>query len=153
MDPDLPLAHIRTLKNLVRDATRDVRLICNIMNVCMGVAIALVAIGLYGTLSYHVSRRAREVGVRLAIGASRGDVIRLVLQQGFSWVLAGLLLGTGGALLAARILRALLYDINPLDPMALTAAALAVTIAAALACWLPAFRAAMTDPMEALRCE
>jgi ABC-type antimicrobial peptide transport system permease subunit len=141
------------LKTRVRDATQDVRLICGIMSVCMAVAIALVAIGLYGSLSYHVARRTREMGVRLAMGATRADVMRLVFQQGFGWVLAGLLLGAGAALLAARTLRALLYDVNALNPLVLAVAALAVAVAATLACWLPAHRAARTEPIEALRCE
>ena len=153
LDPDLPLSHIRTFKTIVREATKGDRGIAGLTNFCMVVAIGLAAIGLYGTLSYHVLQRTREIGVRMALGAARRDVVGLVFRQGFGWVLAGIIIGIGGVIASATALRALLYNINSLNPLALAASASAVAVAAALACWLPAHRASRVEPMEALRCE
>ena len=151
LDPDLPLSRIRTFKAIVREATLADRMVAMLTDYCMVLAMALVAIGLYGTLSYHVLRRTREIGVRMALGAGRRDVARLIFRQGLGWVLLGISIGIGGALAAARTLRTLVYDLNPLNPLSLVVAAAAVILAATLACWLPARRAAKVDPMEALR--
>jgi putative ABC transport system permease protein len=153
LDPDLPLSRIRTFKTIVRDATKGDRGIAGLTNFCMIAAIGLAAIGLYGTLSYHVLRRTREIGVRMAIGADRRDVVSLVFRQGFGWVLTGIIIGIGGVLASAAALRAMLYNINAVSPLALASSASAVVVAAALACWLPAHRASRVEPMEALRCE
>jgi ABC-type antimicrobial peptide transport system permease subunit len=153
LDPDLPLSRIRTLKALVRDATQGDRLVSRVMDYCMVLAIALVAIGLYGTLLYHVVQRTREIGVRMALGATPRDVLGMVLRQGFGWALAGIVVGAGAALASAKALQAMIYGVDALNPLSLLAAAAAVSLAAALACWLPARRAAQADPLEALRCE
>jgi predicted permease len=153
LDSELPVSRIRTFKTIVREETSGDRIVAGLTNYCMIVAIGLVAVGLYGTLSYHVLQRTREIGVRMALGAARRDVVRLVFRQGFGWVLIGITLGIGGALAVATTLRAMVYDINTLNPLSLAASAGAVVLAAALACWLPARRASRVDPMEALRCE
>jgi len=153
LDPDLPLSRIRTFQTMVHEATQDSRIVAWLTNYCMIVAIGLVAIGLYGTLSYHVLQRTREIGVRMALGASRRDVVHLIFRQGFGWVLMGITIGIGGALAVTTTLRAMVYEVNPLNPLSLTAATGAVALAAAVACWLPARRASRVDPMAALRCE
>jgi predicted permease len=153
LDPDSPLSRIRTFKTIVRDATLDSRLLAEITNGCMIVGIALVAVGLYGTLSYYVLQRTREIGVRMALGATGRDVVGMVLRQGFRWVMAGTAIGIIGALASAAALRTVSYDVNPVNPLVLAAATSAVFIAAAMACWLPARRAAKIHPMEALRYE
>jgi predicted permease len=153
LDPDLPLSRIRTFKTIVREATKGDRGIAAVTNFCMVVSIGLAAIGLYGTLSYHVLQRTREIGVRMALGAARRDVVRLVFQQGFAWVLIGITIGVGGVLTSANALRAMLYNVNSISPLSLAASTGAVAVAATLACWLPAFRASKVQPMEALRCE
>lgn len=153
LDPDLPVSRVRTFKAIVREATQGDRIVAWLTDYSMVMAMGLVAIGLYGTLSYHVLRRTREIGVRMALGAGRRDVARLVFRQGFGWVLIGVTLGIGGALAVAKALRTLVYDINPPNPLALAAATGAVVLAAALACWLPARRAAQVEPSEALRSE
>ncbi len=89
----------------------------------------------------------------MALGATRGEVMRLILRQGFGWVLTGITIGIGGALASATALRAMVYDINTLNPVSLAAAGGAVVLAAALACYIPARRATKVTPMEALRCE
>jgi ABC-type antimicrobial peptide transport system permease subunit len=153
LDPDLPLARIRTLRTLVHEATQGQRAVTGLVDFFMAAALGLVAIGLYGTLSYHVLQRTREIGVRVALGAARRDIVRLVFRQGSSWVLVGVALGAGGALLLATALRAMVYGIDTLNPFTLLAAAAAVGVAAFVACWLPARRAARINPLDALRAE
>ncbi len=153
LDPDLPLSRVRTFKMIVREATSGDRAVSGLTNYCMIVAIGLVAIGLYGTLSYCVLQRTREIGIRMALGAARGEVVRLVFRQGFGWVLMGITIGIGGALAMATALRALLYDLSAINPFSLAAAAGAVLLAATLACWFPARNASRVDPMIALRHE
>jgi predicted permease len=153
LDPDLPLARVRTLQEVVNDATQGQRAVTGLVDFFMAAALGLVAVGLYGTLSYHVLQRTREIGVRMAIGAVRRDIVQLVFRQGAAWVLAGVALGAGGALALATALRAMVYGVNPLNPLSLLAGAVGVLVAAMLACWLPARRAAKVDPMVALRAE
>jgi predicted permease len=153
LDPDLPLARIRTLSTLVHEATQGQRAVTGLVDFFMATALGLVAIGLYGTLSYHVLQRTREIGVRVALGAARRDIVRLVFRQGSSWVLVGVALGAGGALALATALRAMVYGIDTLNLFTLLAATAAVGVAAFVACWLPARRAARVDPMTALRAE
>ena len=153
LDPDLPLARIRTLQELVNEATQGQRAVTGLVDFFMATALGLVAIGLYGTLSYHVLQRTREIGVRVALGAGRRDILRLVFRQGAGWVLVGVVCGAGGALALGTALRAMVYGINPLNPLTLLAATAGVGVAACAACWLPARRAARVDPMIALRAE
>ncbi len=153
LDPDLPISHVRTFKAIVREAVLMDKIVAGLANYCMMVAITLAGIGLYGTLSYHVLQRTHEIGVRMALGADRRDVVRLVFRQGFSWVLPGVVIGIGGVVASAQTLRASVYGVSTLNPFALAAAASAVVLAAAIACWLPARRATRVEPMVALRYE
>jgi len=153
IDPDLPLARVRTLSEVVDEAMEGQRAVAGLVDFFMATALGLVAIGIYGTLSYLVLQRTREIGVRVALGASRRDVLRLVFRQGSAWVLVGVVLGIGGALALATTLRSMIYGLSPLNPLTLLAATGAVAIAAMVACWLPARRAARVDPMVALRAE
>jgi ABC-type antimicrobial peptide transport system permease subunit len=153
LDPDLPLAEIRTLQEVVNDATQGQRVVAGLVDFFMAAALGLVAMGLYGTLSYHVLQRTREIGVRVAVGASRRDIVRLVFRQGASWVLAGVLLGSAGALGLAALLRAMIYGVDPLNPVSLLAGVAGVAVAAMFACWLPARKASRVDPIVALRAE
>ena len=153
LDPDLPLSQVRTLQEVVNDATQGQRVVTGLVDFFMAVALGLVAVGLYGTLSYHVLQRTREIGVRMAIGAGRGEIVALVFRQGAGWVLAGVAIGAAGALGLATLLRSMVYGINPLNPVTLLVGAGAVGLAALLACWLPARKASRVDPMIALRAE
>jgi predicted permease len=153
IDPDLPLADIRTLQEVVNEATQGQRAVTGLVDFFMAAALGLVAVGLYGTLSYHVLQRTREIGVRVAIGASRGNIVRLVFRQGAGWVMAGVGLGSAGSLGLAALLRAMIYGVDPLNPVSLLSGAAAVAVAAMLACWLPARKASRVDPIVALRAE
>jgi predicted permease len=153
MDQDLPLARIRTLKDVVHEATQGERVVAGLVDFFMATGLGLVAVGLYGTLSYHVMQRTREIGVRLAIGADRRSILRLVFRQGFGWVLIGVATGAAGSLALATALRAMIWGVDPFNLPSLLGGAAAVAAAAAAACWLPAWRAARVDPIVALRAD
>ena len=151
MDGDLPLARVRTLNDVVRESTQGDRAIAGVVDVLMAVALGLVAVGLYGTLSYHVLQRTREIGVRMALGAARGSILGLVLRQGFAWVIFGMAAGAAVSLALASALRSLVWGVDALNPFSLIGSAAVVAVAAALACMIPARRAARVDPIVALR--
>jgi len=117
------------------------------------VALLLSAIGIYGVLAYLVTQRTREIGIRMAIGARGADVLRLLLREGMSPILAGACLGVAGSLLTARAIRSLLFGVTPHDPISLAAAPALLIVVALLACVLPARRATRVDPLIALRAE
>ena len=116
-------------------------------------ALALACLGLYGVLSFAVVQRTREIGVRVALGAQRRDVLSLVIRQGVKLALTGAAVGIAGAFAAARLLSSLLFGVTPTDPLTFLGVSVLLVIVAVLASWLPASRATKVDPMEALRYE
>jgi ABC-type antimicrobial peptide transport system permease subunit len=118
-----------------------------------GLALAVAATGLYGVLSYNVSERRREIGIRAALGATRGRLMRLVLRQGLGFTLAGLALGLLAAAATSRLLSTLLFGVTPFDSVAFAVAPAVLIVVALAACLVPAWRAAATDPAVALRAE
>lgn len=153
LDRELPLEDIRTLNQVVRDASAGERSVASLVNFFMAISLGLVGVGLYGTLSYSIVQRTREIGVRLAIGAVGGDILRMVFGQGLRWVGLGLLLGLGGTLALTQGLKGLVHGMEGLSVGPLALAAGAVALATALATFLPARRAAKLDPLVALRGE
>jgi ABC-type antimicrobial peptide transport system permease subunit len=117
------------------------------------VALVLAVSGLFGVIAYSVSQRTREVGIRMALGARRGDVQRLVLRQGMKLAGTGIVIGLLGALAATQLLRSLLFGVSPTDPVTFIAVPVLLIVVALIACWLPARRASRVNPMVALRTE
>ena len=117
------------------------------------VALLLGAVGIYGVIAYIAAQRTREIGIRMALGAQAADVARLVLVQGMRLAGAGIAIGLVGALGVTRVMRALLYETSPTDPLTFAAVVPLLAAAALLACWVPARRAMRADPIVALRCE
>ena len=150
MDPELALKDLRTMREVVSQSTQGQRAVAGLVNFFMVTALGLVAVGLYGTLSYHVQQRTREIGVRVAIGAMKPHIVRLVLGQGSRWVGIGLALGLAGSVGLASILKTVVYQMEGITAPPLLLAMLAVGIAGLVACWLPAHRAAQLDPLVAL---
>jgi predicted permease len=151
LDPAVPMYDEGSLRRRVDDGSARARALA-VLLAAAGVVTALIAgVGLYGIMAYTVGRRRRELGIRMALGARPRDVGRLVSLVGLRLAAVGIALGTAGALLAAPLLRGLLYGVSPTDPVTLAAAALVVFLTALLAAWVPARRAAAVPPSEALR--
>lgn len=153
VDPNLPIVSIGTLRDQVAGQFAQQRLIARLTSFFGILSLVLASIGLYGVTAYNAGRRVNEVGVRMALGANRGDVVRLVLGGAFGLVAAGLLIGLPLAFAAGRFLGSQLYGTNPYDPVVTVGAVLALGISALGAALLPALRASAISPMEALRTE
>jgi predicted permease len=153
LDKNLPLRDVRTQSEMVDRLLFNERLVAHLSGLLAVFALVLVCVGLYGLLSYEVSRRTREIGIRSALGAHQRDVLILVIGQGISLALVGIAIGVTVTLGVTRYLQSMLYGVRPTDPLAFIATALLLIIVAFLACYLPARRAAKVDPMVALRYE
>ncbi|HYT59778.1 MAG TPA: FtsX-like permease family protein, partial [Haliangiales bacterium] len=153
IDPAQPVANVRTLREVVAESVTERRfMLCGLAGFAI-VALLLAAIGLYGVIAYAVAQRTRELGIRMALGAQRDNILWLVLRQGLNLVLVGVAIGLVGALVLTRFLSGLLFDLKPTDPPTLIATSLLLVAVASLACWVPARRATKVDPMVALRNE
>lgn len=151
IDETLPLGNPRVMEDIVGRSVARPRMTSALMLIFATMATLLAAVGLYGVLAYTVSRRVREIGVRVALGAEPGRVVRLVAAQGSRLVLIGLAIGTVGALIGNRFIAALLYEVAPSDPFSLGLAGAVLAFVAVLACTVPAWRASRVAPAEALR--
>jgi predicted permease len=153
LDPNLPVFDALTLDDYVSASRFAQRTAASLLSALSALAVALAALGLYGVLSFAVAQRIPEIGVRLALGASPGDIVRLVLHRGLILVGAGTLAGLLAALAVGHLLYGLLYGVSPYEPLLLLATAALIFLTGLLASWLPARRAAQVDPMVALRAE
>ncbi|MCF3650084.1 ABC transporter permease [Synoicihabitans lomoniglobus] len=150
LDHELALENVRTLNQVVNDATAGERAVAGLVNFFMVAALGLVAVGLYGTLSYHIVQRTREIGVRMAIGAMSGDILRLVFGQGLRWVGMGIVIGIAGTFALSSLLTSVAYDMDGITALPLSLSTAAVGTAAVLATWIPAWRASRLNPIQAL---
>jgi putative ABC transport system permease protein len=153
LDPSVPVYQMATITSLIAQSGAQRLFVMRLLAGFAGVAVLLAAIGLYGVVSYGVAQRTREVGVRMALGAQRGDVLRLVLGSGFSLVAAGMAVGVVVALATTRYLGSLMYGVRPNDPATFVLAASVLVAVALLAHWVPVMRALHIDPASALRAE
>jgi putative ABC transport system permease protein len=153
VDPNQPVAHVNTMEQIVSDSIAQPRLSMILMTLFGGLAMILSVVGIYGLLSYSVSQRTQEMGIRLALGAQVADVLRLVLRQGLVLILAGEVLGFVGAWALTRLIGSLLFGVRPTDPATFIAVAGTLAIVGTLGCYIPARRATKVDPLIALRYE
>ena len=153
IDPAQPIGPVSTMEDNIANSLATRRLTMTLLGTFAGVALLLASVGLYGVMALSVTQRTRELGIRMALGAARKDVFRLVLGQGVALVSLGIGLGLIGAIAASRALSSILYGITALDVPAFAIAIVSLALVALLACWLPARRATLVDPIEALRTE
>jgi putative ABC transport system permease protein len=153
MDPDLPVSDVMTLRQAIGKSTIDSQFDSMLVLAFAIIALVLAAAGLYGVLAYLVTQRTGEIGIRIALGARRESVLRLMLIDGLQPALIGLLLGLAGSAAVVRLIRSMLYETRPLDPAVFAAVAATLLVVAAVACMVPAWRASRLDPMQALRTE
>ena len=153
VDPDQPIWDVRTLDGRVDESFGQPKLYTFLLTIFAGLALLLAAIGLYGVLAYQVSRRTREFGIRIALGALNSQVLTLVLRRGVRLLALGLAFGLLGALAIGRVLSSLLYQTSAFDPLVFSAVTVLLAVIALAACLLPALRATKVDPMVALRAE
>ncbi|MFC1639864.1 ABC transporter permease [Gemmatimonadota bacterium] len=151
MDPEVPIFQVRTLEEIARSRMGMGRFAQSLFGVFAALALLLGAVGIYGVMSFAVSRRAREFGVRLALGASRGSVLLLVLRQGMRLTVPGVFVGVVAALASARLMESILFEVSPLDPLTYVAVALVLGLVSLGASYLPAYQATRLDPITSLR--
>jgi putative ABC transport system permease protein len=153
LDPLVPVFQVRTMEELLSTEITGARFGTLLLDCFAGFALLLTMVGLYGVTAYSVTRRTREIGVRIALGAGRTDVLGMVMKHALVMVAAGLALGLAGSLAGGRLLASLLFGVSPLNPLVLGLSALLVFLTGLLAAYIPARRATKVDPMTALRCE
>jgi putative ABC transport system permease protein len=153
LDPNQTVAILNTLENLISESITPQRFNLVLLSIFAGIGLLLTLVGIYGVISYHVTDSTREIGIRLALGAQRRDVLKLVVGRGLMLALAGIAIGTAGAFGLTRLMESLLFGVKPTDPLTFGVIAGLFGVAALLACYIPARRATKVDPMVALRSE
>jgi putative ABC transport system permease protein len=153
VNKDQPVSSISTIDDLYSQSFAQPRMASTLMGLLAGLAVVLAAVGIYGVISYSVSERKREIGIRIAVGADARTISRLVVGRVMCFVLGGIVVGIAGALALTRLLETMLYGMSPRDPMVIAGVSLLLAGAALLASWLPARRATRIDPMLVLRSE
>ena len=153
VDPTLPVFGAQTLTQTVSDSLAQRRFSMEMITSFAATALLLATLGIYGVISYMVSECTREIGVRIALGAQRSDVVRLFLRDGMSFIIVGLPIGLAAAFALTRLLSSLLFGVKATDPLTFASAAVLLALVAFAACQIPARRALRVDPMTALRTE
>jgi putative ABC transport system permease protein len=153
LDPDLPVARVRTLEQHFATAVAPPRFSATLIAVFAALALILASVGIYGVISYSVTQRTHEIGVRVALGARSRDVLGLVVGQGMTLTMIGLGVGLGASFALTRLIKTLLFGVSPTDPLTFIVISALLTFVALSACFVPARRAAKVDPMVALRVE
>jgi putative ABC transport system permease protein len=153
VDPDQPIYNIRTMDEIRGESVAPQRLNLILLSLFAGIAFVLAIVGIYGVMSYAVTQRTHEIGIRMAIGAQPRDVFRMILGQGMFLTVIGLVIGLLGAFGLTRLMGAMLFAIKPTDPLTFTAVALLLAGVALIACYVPGRRATKVDPVNSLRYE
>jgi len=153
LDPEMPVHDVFTLRQIIEQSLGNANLSASLVLAFAILSLMLASVGLYGVLSYLTTQRTGEIGIRIALGAQRDQVMRLMLDDGMRPALYGLALGLATSAGAVRIVQSMLYETRPLDPMIFSAVAATLLAVAALACMIPAWKASRIDPMQALRNE
>jgi putative ABC transport system permease protein len=153
VDSNLALGQVRTLQDTLDRAAAQMGFTMALLAIAAGVSLTLGVVGIYGAMSYIVTQRTGEIGVRLALGAAPGSVVRMIVRQGGLVALAGITIGLAAAFAGGRLIESLLYGVSPRDPGVLAGTTAVLLCVALLACWLPARRAALLNPLDALRTE
>jgi putative ABC transport system permease protein len=153
VDPEQPVSNIRTLEQAVERSVAGRRLLLTLVGIFASAALALATIGLYGVMAYAVTQRTQEIGIRMALGAQRRDVLKLMVGTGMRMALIGVVIGVIGSLALTRVIQNQLYSVSTTDPITFAGISLLLLAVALLACWVPARRAAKIEPILALRYE
>jgi ABC-type antimicrobial peptide transport system permease subunit len=153
VDPQMPIARIRPMTEVLGNSISSQRFVLSLMAIFAGLAVVLTSIGIYGVLSYQVAERTREIGIRMALGASSGNVLRLVIKDGMTFVAIGVVVGLGLAYALTRLMESWLYNVSATDFATFAGISIMLSLVALAACAAPARRASRVDPMVALRYE
>jgi predicted permease len=152
-DAAVPIVRLRDMDAVFAESIRRPRLLAQLLAAFAGLALLLAAVGTYGVLSYMVTERRREIGIRMALGAARSSVIALVMRQGLQATVIGVVVGVAGSVGVNRLMVTLLFGVRPTEPTTFAAVILMITLIAAIACWFPAWRASRLDPNAVLRAD
>ena len=151
IDPDQPVSDVRTMDQVMAETTGRARFNTLLLGLFAGLATLLAAVGIFGVMNYSVTLRTREIGLRMALGAARREVLMLILRQGLLLTGIGIAIGLAGALALTRVLSGLLFGVGSTDPATFAAIVALLTLVSLIACYLPARRATRLDPLSALR--
>ena len=153
IDPDQPIYNVRTMEEIRGDSVAPQRLNLTLLTIFAGIAFVLAIVGIYGVMSYAVTQRTHEIGIRMAIGAQPRDVFKMILGQGMMLTIIGMAAGLAGAFALTRLMATMLFTVKPTDPVTFSSVAVLLLLIALLACYIPGRRATKVDPVNSLRYE